>query len=86
MIRRHMRIEREVVEQHTLFDLPWSHHRLSSCFSTGLNQRAFTVSTSEFFNRIDQRATLRGGAERSLTWYLRALPAAQLGNCSGERA
>ena len=27
MIRRHMRIEREVVEQHTLFDLPRSHHR-----------------------------------------------------------
>ena len=38
MIRRHMGIEREVVEQHTLFDLPWSHHQLSSCFSTGLNQ------------------------------------------------
>ena len=38
MIRRHMGIEREVVEQGTLFDLPRSHHRLSSCFSTGLNQ------------------------------------------------
>jgi hypothetical protein len=34
MIRRHMGIEREVVEQHTLFDLPWSHHRLSSCFNS----------------------------------------------------
>src|SRR5208282_2709808 len=33
MIRRYVRIEREVVEQHTLFDLPWSHHRLSSYFS-----------------------------------------------------
>jgi hypothetical protein len=38
MIRRHMCIEREVVEQRTLFDLPWSHHRLSSCLSAGLNQ------------------------------------------------
>src|SRR5271169_3411499 len=37
MIRRHMCIEREVVEQHTLFDLPCSHHRLSSCLSTRLN-------------------------------------------------
>ena len=52
MIRRHMCIEREVVEQHTLFDLPWSHHRISSCLSTGLNQWAITVSTSAFFNRI----------------------------------
>src|SRR4029077_14062515 len=52
MISRHMSIEREVVEQHTLFDLPWSHHRLSSCLSTGLNQWTFTVSTSAFFNKI----------------------------------
>jgi len=37
--------------------LPWSHHRLSSCLSTGLNQSAFTVSTSKFFNRIGQSAT-----------------------------
>ena len=29
MIARHMRIEREVVEQRTLFDLPLSHHQLS---------------------------------------------------------
>jgi hypothetical protein len=38
MIARHMRIEREVVEQRALFDLPRSHHRLSSCFSAELNQ------------------------------------------------
>jgi hypothetical protein len=38
MIRRHMCIEREVVEQHTLFDMPGSHHRLSSYLSTALNQ------------------------------------------------
>jgi hypothetical protein len=34
--------------------LPWSHHRLSSCLSTGLNQWTFTVSTSAFFNKIGQ--------------------------------
>ena len=59
MISRHMSIEREVVEQHTLFDLPWSHHRLSSCISTGLNQWTFTVSTSAFFNKIGQKQTSR---------------------------
>jgi hypothetical protein len=63
MIRRHMCIEREVVEQHTLFDLPWSHHRISSCLSTGLNQWAFTVSTSAFFNRI-------GPYRRAALWSL----------------
>jgi hypothetical protein len=52
-----MSIEREVVEQHTLFDLPWSHHRLSSCLSTGLNQWTFTVSTSAFFNKIGHEQT-----------------------------
>jgi hypothetical protein len=39
--------------------LPWSHHRLSSCLSTGLNQSAFTVSTSKFFNRIGQKRQIR---------------------------
>jgi hypothetical protein len=38
MIGRHMRIEREVVEQSPLFDLPRSHHRLSPCLSGRLNQ------------------------------------------------
>src|SRR5580704_2807129 len=57
MISRHMSIEREVVEQHTLFDLPWSHHRLSSCLSTGLNQWTFTVSTSALFNKIGPERT-----------------------------
>src|SRR4029077_7419548 len=59
MISRHMSIEREVVEQHTLFDLPWSHHRLSSCLSTGLNQWTFTVSTSAFFNKIGPNAVFK---------------------------
>jgi hypothetical protein len=58
MIRRHMGVEREIVEQRILFDLLWSHHRLSSCFSTGLNQRAFTVSTSKFFNRIGLKSDI----------------------------
>jgi hypothetical protein len=38
--------------------LPWSHHRLSSCLSTGLNQWTFTVSTSAFFNKIGTERTL----------------------------
>ena len=38
MVGRHMAIEREVVEQRALLDLPRSHHRLSPCLSTGLNQ------------------------------------------------
>src|SRR5271169_789317 len=50
MIPRHMRIKREVVEQRTLFDLPWSHHRLSPCLSTELNQQIIALSTRAFFN------------------------------------
>jgi hypothetical protein len=45
-----MRIDREVVEQRTLFDLPWSHHRLSSCLN-----RTESTSFCPFNQRLFQQ-------------------------------
>jgi hypothetical protein len=50
MIRWYMRIDREVVEQRTLFDLPWSHHRLSSCLN-----RTESMSFRPFNQRLFQQ-------------------------------
>jgi hypothetical protein len=56
MIRWYMRIDREVVEQRALFDLPWSHHRLSSCLNK-TESMSLRSSTSDFFNRIGPEPT-----------------------------
>jgi hypothetical protein len=48
--------------------LPWSHHRLSSCLSTGLNQWTFTVSTSAFFNKIGQKRRFAAAQRYVSNW------------------
>src|SRR5437762_13312105 len=57
MIRWNMPIERELIEQRSLFNLPVSHHDLQSCLAQRLNQRTSCVATEEFFNRIDPKRT-----------------------------
>jgi hypothetical protein len=50
MIRWYMRVDREVVEQRTLSDLPWSYHRLSSCLN-----RTESMSFRPFNQRLFQQ-------------------------------
>src|SRR5580704_8471836 len=50
MIRWYMRIDRKVVEQRSLFDLSWSHHRLSSCLN-----KTESMSFRPFNQRLFQR-------------------------------
>jgi hypothetical protein len=45
-----MRFDREIVEQRTLFDLSWSHHRLSSCLN-----RTESMSFRPFNQRLFQQ-------------------------------
>src|SRR5208282_1535504 len=58
MIRWCMRINREVVEQRTLFDLPWSHHRLSSCLN-----RTESMSLRPFNQRLFQHGVIPGSSQ-----------------------
>jgi hypothetical protein len=57
VVGRHMAIEREVVEQRALVDLPRTHHLLRLRLSAGVNQRDRTAAIEVFFNGI--------GAERT---------------------
>jgi hypothetical protein len=49
-----MPLQRELIEQRSLFDLPMSHHDLQSCQLDRLNHRYLCVATAAFFNRIGQ--------------------------------
>jgi hypothetical protein len=55
MVDWHMLLERELVKQSTLIDLPLTHHHLHSSFVTGVNQQNNPAATSDFFNRIDPK-------------------------------
>jgi hypothetical protein len=55
MIGWNVPIERKLIEQSSLFDLPISHH--DSVLSQRLNQRASARATEDFFNEIGQWET-----------------------------
>jgi hypothetical protein len=64
MVDGHVLLERELVKQSTLIDLPLAHHHLHSALITGVNHYNDPAATSEFFNRIDPLPTFgnRGDA------------------------
>src|SRR4029077_145396 len=47
-----MPLERELIEQRSLFDLPMPHHDLQSCQLDRLNHRYLCAATAAFFNTI----------------------------------
>jgi hypothetical protein len=53
MIGWYVPIERKLMEQHSLFDFPMSHHDSQSCFSQRLNQRTSCVATPTFSTESD---------------------------------
>ena len=57
MIRWNVLIQRELIEQRSLFDLPVSHHDLQSRLVQRLNQRTSCVATEDFFNTIKGKPT-----------------------------
>jgi hypothetical protein len=49
-------LNRELVKQRRLIDLPLTHHRFKSPAHTDrMNQRSRSASTAEFFNTIRQK-------------------------------
>jgi hypothetical protein len=58
VVGRNMRLQRELIEQSSLVDLPMSHHDLQSCISQQLNQQISFQATEDFFNKIDPQRTL----------------------------
>jgi len=65
VIGGYMLLERKLIEQRSLFDLPMPHHDLQSCQLDRLNHRYLCVATAVFFNRIDPE---RSGVGRSKFW------------------
>src|SRR3954468_24749290 len=55
MISGNVPLQRELIEQRSLFDLPMPHH--DSVLSRRLNQRESKRATEDFFNTIGQYAT-----------------------------
>ena len=53
VVSRHVAVERELVEERVLLDLPRTHHLLRPRLSAKENQRASPGATAEFFNEID---------------------------------
>jgi hypothetical protein len=49
-----MLLQRELIEQRSLLDLPMSHHGRQSCRSTELNHPSSCVATADYFNTIGQ--------------------------------
>jgi hypothetical protein len=58
MVDGHMLLERKLVKQSTLIDLPLAHHHLHSALITGVNHYNDPAATSEFFNRIGPEAVI----------------------------
>src|SRR5262249_46175737 len=52
-----MLLERELIEQRSLFDLPVPHHDLQSCQLDRLHHLSIYVATAAFFSEIDQKPT-----------------------------
>jgi hypothetical protein len=61
MIGWNMLLQRELIEQRSLLDLPVSHHERQSCRSTRLNHSSSCVATADFFNAIDLERTRASG-------------------------
>src|SRR6185312_15748926 len=57
VVSGYMLLERKLIEQRSLFDLPVSHHDLQSCQLDRLNHCYICVATAAFFNKIDPRRT-----------------------------
>jgi hypothetical protein len=60
-----MLLERELVKEGALLDLPLTHHLLHSVSITGVNQQNSTTAISDFFNRIDPERTMRAFQKES---------------------
>jgi hypothetical protein len=56
MIIWNVPLQRKLIEQRSLLDLPMSHHIFSS--AQRLNQRTACFATQEFFNRTDPERTV----------------------------
>jgi len=57
MIGWNVLLQRELIEQRSLLDLPMSHHERQPCRSTGLNHSSSCVATADFFNTIGPKRT-----------------------------
>jgi hypothetical protein len=57
MVRWNMLLQRELIEQRSLLDLPMSHHERQSWLWPKLNQQIICAATADFFNRIDPEPT-----------------------------
>ena len=70
----YMLLERKLIEQCSLFDLPMSHHDLQSCQLDRLNHCYICVATAAFFNKIDPKRTSQ---DRLLLTHIKPLPIAR---------
>src|SRR6516162_7968965 len=77
MIRWNVLVQRELIEQRSLFDLPVSHHDLQSLPNAATESRTSCVATDDFFNTICHKQTSNDACPVSIRIPLgKALPPA----------